>query len=437
MQGINSFFQLLIITGLLFILSAQNASGIGHVEQLRSTTHGINQPSTKTQIHVSWAIPTGYTQVNGYYYLFNNDSTHTFTELNTAGISFGNYYDTSSANYTNVDDKAYYFHIAAEDISENIGPTLTLGPFRIDTIAPKNAIVDTSDVIFNDTLTLTLGATDAREMHISNIAFGAAGIWESYQTSRQWVVTPERGIKTIYVQFRDEAGNVAKCSTTTRLAYQKIALHKGWNLISFATDRCFYVGARPDISWIDELVYEQVTDIGDVFESIENSFFIVHGFDTEPRTFNPLNPIASNMKYLAPGYGYWIKIKTSAPFDNNGYIYLEMGGKILDNHHEIPLHPGWNLIGYTADNVRYTGLIPEVPFPDDPPTTQITNLLNDSFCSIQNDVLIVQGFDTEPRAMNPENEITSNMKYVGMGYGYWIKIKDDSQNVQLDWNACD
>jgi len=436
LQTINQTFQLCILSILFFFLSIQNVSGIGVVEQLRSTTHQVNQPSTDTQIHITWQIPSGYTQVNGYYHLFDHNATHTFTEMNTAGINFGNYYDTSSSNFTNVDDTAYYFHIAAEDIDENIGPTASLGPFRIDTIAPKNAMVHASDVIFNDAVTLTLGATDARQMYISNIAYGTSGIWETYDTSRQWIVTPERGIKTIYVQFRDEAGNIARCSTTTQVAYQKIALHEGWNLISFSTDRCFYVGSKPDIRWINELVYESLTDIGDAFKSIANSFSIVHGFDTEPRTYNPLNPIASNMKYIAPGYGYWIKIKDTAPFDDNRLIYLEIGGEALQQNYALPLNPGWNLVGYTGLDVRYSGSIPEAPFPDDPAKTMVANLLEDSFCSISDSLLIIQGFDTEPRAMNPENAIASNMKYVGPGYGYWIKIQEGSQNVQLDWNAC-
>jgi len=435
MQRTKQLFLFVIQCILFFILSIQNASGIGIVEQLRSTTHELNQPSVDTQIQVTWHIPAGYTQVNGYYYVFDNNPTHTFTELNTSGIQFGNHYDASSPIFNNVDDVAYYFHIAAEDTSENIGPTTTLGPFRIDTIAPKNGMIEVPDVIFNDSITLTLGATDAREMFISNIGYGKAGTWELYDTNRQWIVTPERGIKIIYVQFRDEAGNIANCSATTRVAFQQIALHEGWNLISYATDRCFYVGSKPDLSWNNDIIYEQVTDIGDVFESIANSFSIVHGFDTSPRTYNPLNPFATNMKYMAPGYGYWIKVNDSAPFDENGYIYLEMGGKALE-HLTMPLNPGWNLIGYTANKVRYTGSIPDAPFPDNPEKIQVANILDDLFCSIHEDLLMVQGFDTEPRAMNPENEIASNMKYVGPGYGYWIKIKEDSQDVQLDWNAC-
>jgi len=419
-----------------FMSSPQNALSIGAVKQLRSISHEINQPTTQTQIHVTWQIPEGYTEVNGYYYTFDNNQTHTFTELNTTGIGFGNYYDTKSPNFSNVDDKAYYFHIAAEDISENIGPTSTLGPFRIDTIAPKNAFVSAPNVIFNDSAILTLGATNASDMFISNLAYGTAGTWEPYDTSRQWIVTPGKGIKNIYVQFRDDAGNVSQISTTTRVAYQRIALHQGWNLISYATNRCFYVGAKPSIPWNNELIYEQLTDIGDALDSIANHFSIIHGFDTEPRTYNPLSPFGTNMTYLAPGYGYWIKVNNSAPFDGSGYIYLDIGGQALDESHEMPLSPGWNLVGYTGENVRYIGLSPDQLFPDNPVTTQVTDLLDDTFCSIRDDLLLVQGFDTEPRALNPKNPIASNMKYVGPGFGYWIKIKTDSQAVYLNWNAC-
>ncbi|KPA13100.1 conserved hypothetical protein, secreted [Candidatus Magnetomorum sp. HK-1] len=420
----------------LFVTS-QNALGIGSVEQLRSTSHVINAPSTQTQIRVTWQIPEGYTQVNGYYYAFDNNQTHTFTELNTNGINFGNYYEAVSENYLDVDDVAYYFHIAAEDVSENIGTTSTIGPIRIDTIAPRNALVSTPSVIYNDAVTLALGATNATDMHISNIAYGTAGTWESYNTSRQWTVSSEKGIKTIYVQFRDDAGNISNISTTTKVAYQRIPLHVGWNLISYATNRCFYVGAKPNIEGIDEIVYEQVTDIGKVLGTIANNYSIVHGFDTQPKTYNPLNPIASNMTYIAPGYGYWIKIKDSAPFDTKGYIYLDIGGETIDSTHYIPLTSGWNLVGYTGENVRYTGTVPNILFMDSPEKTSVSNLITEAFCSISDNLLIVQGFDTEPRSINPENAIASNMKYVGPGFGYWIKIKDGAQNVQLNWNACD
>jgi len=437
MFNFSIYIRYCIFIFIYFCLTLQNALGIGSVELLRSTSHEINSPSTKTQIRITWQIPEGYTQVNGYYYLFDNNQTHTFTELNTNGINFGDYYEAVSENYNDVDDVAYYFHIAAEDVSENIGTTSTLGPIRIDTIAPKNALVSAPSVIYNDAVTLTLGATDAKDMYISNIAYGVAGSWETYNTTRQWTVSSEKGVKTIYVQFRDDAGNISKISTTTRVAYQIIPLHSGWNLISYSTDRCFYVGAKPNIEGIDELVYEQITDIGKALGTIANHYSIVHGFDKQPKTYNPLNPIASNMTYIAPGYGYWIKIKETAPFDSKGYIYLYMGGESINTEHYIPLTSGWNLVGYTGNNVRYTGSEPDILFMNSPEKTSVSDLITKAFCSISDNLLIVQGFDTEPRSINPENAIASNMKYVGPGFGYWIKIKEGAQNVQLNWNSCD
>jgi len=436
MELMHKIFKVIIIavSGLLFIL--QNVFAIGNVEQLRSTTHDINDPSMVTQIRVTWQIPSGYTQVNGYYYMFDQNQSHTFTELNTGDVNFGNYYDAISTEFTNVDDEAYYFHIAAEDTLSNIGSTSTIGPFRIDTVAPKNALATTSSVIYNDALVLTLGATGASDMYISNIAYGTAGQWESYNTSRQWTVTPGKGIKIIYVQFRDDAGNISKTSTTTTVAYQRIPLHAGWNLISYATNRCFYVGTKPSLEGMNDLVYEQITSIGKALDSISGAYSILHGFDTQPRTYNPLNPIASNMTYLSPGNGYWIKVNDDAGFDTNGYIYLDIGGELIDSNHYIPLNPGWNLVGYTGENVRYTGSEPDILFPDNPELTSVSSLLSDAFCSVSDDLLIVQGFDTEPRSINPENAIASNMKYVGPGFGYWIKIKNSAQNVRLNWNEC-
>jgi len=429
------FIQSFLYVGLCIILLTNAYADIGPVEQLRSISHPINQPTTKSQIKVTWQIPDGYTQVNGYYYQFDTSQNHEFTELNTAGVPFGNHYDTSSQAFTNVDDQAYYFHIAAEDRDDEIGPTSTLGPFRIDDIAPKNAIVSADDVIFKDSVTLTLGASGAYEMFISNLGYGTAGSWESYNTSRQWNVTPGKGSKIIYVQYRDAAGNTSRASTTTRVAYQRIPLHAGWNLISYATDRCFYVGAKPNIDWIPGIIYHQVTNLGNVLETIANQYSNVYGFYSETKSYNPLNIYATDMTYLAPGYGYWIRVNETASFDSNGYIYLDIGGEAIDSSHHIPLNPGWNLVGYTGENVRYTGSVPDVLFSDNPETIAFTDM-TDIFCSISNDLLIVQGFDTEPRSLNAQNVYASNMKYVGPGFGYWIKVKTDSQNVQLDWNAC-
>ncbi|MFH1048084.1 MAG: hypothetical protein V1732_00280, partial [Patescibacteria group bacterium] len=53
---------------------------------------------------------------------------------------------------------------------------------------------------------LTLGATNAAMMAISNNADFSGGVWETYATSKSWTLTSGDGAKTVYVKFRDASG---------------------------------------------------------------------------------------------------------------------------------------------------------------------------------------------------------------------------------------
>jgi hypothetical protein len=58
-------------------------------------------------------------------------------------------------------------------------------------------------------VTVTLGASGATQMIVSNDAgFGGAS-WESYATTKPWTLTTGDGLKTVYVKFRDAAGNMS------------------------------------------------------------------------------------------------------------------------------------------------------------------------------------------------------------------------------------
>ena len=63
-------------------------------------------------------------------------------------------------------------------------------------------------------VTLTLSATDpspgsgVTQMRISNTESGlSSASWEAYSTSKAWTLTVGTGTKTVYVQYRDGAGN--------------------------------------------------------------------------------------------------------------------------------------------------------------------------------------------------------------------------------------
>ena len=59
------------------------------------------------------------------------------------------------------------------------------------------------------TVTLTLGATDAAQMTVSESVLFAGASWESYATSKSFTLSSGAGVKTVYAKFKDAAGNIS------------------------------------------------------------------------------------------------------------------------------------------------------------------------------------------------------------------------------------
>jgi PKD repeat protein/murein DD-endopeptidase MepM/ murein hydrolase activator NlpD len=205
----------------------------------------------------------------------------------------------------------------------------------------------------------------------------------------------------------------------------KIPLHSGWNLVSFGVNKCFYVGKKPDVFMIHNIEYEPVDSINDILKSIEGYYTYVRGFDsTGAKTYNQ-TPY-SDMSYMAAGYGYWIRIKDH----QDGIIYLEVEGRKVPEDTRISLLPGWNLVGYFGNRVYYKGIKPQVPICCNPIYTPVENISN-IFSSLKNQSIYVRGFD-KYGAMTYNGTPFSDMKYVGPGFGYWIKLNEKT-GAELNW----
>ncbi|MCS7018426.1 MAG: hypothetical protein RMJ87_12310 [Cytophagales bacterium] len=59
----------------------------------------------------------------------------------------------------------------------------------------------------NGKVKLDISAEGAKEMMISNNKYFNNASWEPYKESREWILSPSDGEKTVFVKFRDEAGN--------------------------------------------------------------------------------------------------------------------------------------------------------------------------------------------------------------------------------------
>jgi len=431
------FIKAFIIFFLLFnVFIGESYSDPGNVTSLQSTTHMLDTPSNTPIIKMTWNLPSGYTEVNGYYVLFNQTETHTFNELNITDtdVKFVTKNVISSNDFTGADDVEYYFHIAAEDVSMNLGSTLSMGAFRIDTESPTDASVTTSPTTGSYQISLQLYALNAYEMYISNSGYGIGGSWELFSTTKQWNIPQTDGSTTIYVQFRDQASNTANASTSTIYAVQLIPLKAGWNLFSFATNTCYYIDEKPTVFIVDGIEFKKYTSMDEILTSISGEYSIIFGYDTMPRVYRPLLPMFSDMTYMAPGYGYWIKVNEDANFDEDGFIYFKVEGTQLDVSTTISLHEGWNLVGYLGNKVKYVKTQPQVEFPSGRVFEALSSLSSDIFCSINDETIIVHGFDERYNTYHPGNSFITNMNYVGPGYGFWIKVQND---VDLVWDACE
>lgn len=105
----------------------------------------------------------------------------------------------------------------------NIGPASDDGI----TLATSDAVAPTGSIVVDGgtattlvpTVTLTLEATDPGTSGLAQMQFSndgtSWGAWESYATSKAWTLSTGDGLKTVYVRFRDGAGNVSAVYSDT------------------------------------------------------------------------------------------------------------------------------------------------------------------------------------------------------------------------------
>jgi len=208
-----------------------------NVLNVHSTTHTINAYSNKTQIGMTW---NAYTTTVNYYYAFSTSGSYDIgdfdqsTQMTT--IQSEDFSDAVSQSSNS--SIAYYFHIRAKEGFFNWHTQTTHGPYYIDTKAPTNVSVSAPETTNAQVVTLSIYADGATEMYISNSGYGISGSWESYATSKQWTLTEGYETKTVYVIFRDAAGNETDGKSTnarTNIVYAENNAPEIRNLTASAT----------------------------------------------------------------------------------------------------------------------------------------------------------------------------------------------------------
>ncbi len=204
--------------------------------------------------------------VAGYYVYFGTDAT-------AAPATSGTY--QTSANYTIsiplTSGSTYYLFIKAKDNAGNIASsTYTVFTYKYDSSGPTNTTTDNfidsgASSTNSTTVTLTLSATDdagitgycAKESSVApssnDICWTSITSTTSYSTGVTFTLSNGEGIKTVYVWFKDAAGNIssgtndsitlgsppsAPTGVTATVSDGQVTL--SWNTVSDATSYNIY-----------------------------------------------------------------------------------------------------------------------------------------------------------------------------------------------------
>jgi hypothetical protein len=121
-------------------------------------------------------------------------------------------------------DGPHTLYVKAKDEAGNEDASPAERSFTVDTASPTGTVSINNGATRTGTrsITLTLVATDpssgsgVTEMRISNSQSSlSSAAWEPYGASKSWMLTAGTGTKTVYVQYKDAAGNISAVVTDT------------------------------------------------------------------------------------------------------------------------------------------------------------------------------------------------------------------------------
>ncbi len=133
-----------------------------------------------------------------------------------AGAGWESYGTSKSSWALTAGDGVRTVYAKFRDAAGNVSAVVS-DDIQVDTAAPTSPTISINGgaaYSSSATVDLALSAIGATEMMVSNDSGFAGASWEAYATSKTgWVLTAGDGAKTVYVQYRDAAGNVSSTAS--------------------------------------------------------------------------------------------------------------------------------------------------------------------------------------------------------------------------------
>ncbi|ETR73372.1 MAG: hypothetical protein OMM_01006 [Candidatus Magnetoglobus multicellularis str. Araruama] len=91
-----------------------------------------------------------------------------------------------------------------------------------------------------------------------------------------------------------------------------LALEKGWNLVGYWGENVQHIQSKPMVAFPDLSGFSPVERIGTILQSIDGQYDVIRTFDSNgAHTYDPMLEPYSDVYYLGPGYGFWVRMNTS------------------------------------------------------------------------------------------------------------------------------
>ena len=136
------------------------------------------------------------------------------------GAAWETYSNSKEYTLSNTTEGTKTIYVKMRDYAHYEGEVLS-SSLTYDKTSPNGSVTfNSGDEITNNLeATLTLSASDSlsgvTSMMVSNSSSFSGSTWESYSTSKDWTLSTGDGIKTVYVKFKDAAGNISTIYTDT------------------------------------------------------------------------------------------------------------------------------------------------------------------------------------------------------------------------------
>lgn len=187
-----------------------------------SPTHAITavpgDATSETNLRITSNISDALSAVTAASYQV--DSTDgSWSACDSADSSFNELTEEAHCELTGLTEGEHTVYIKAADSYTNVNGTGEYGvyTFTVDTTDPTGTVEINAGATLANTreVTLTLSSADSTHVKHSNSADFSGASWEAYTASKAHTLTTGEGTKTVYVKYKDGAGNESETYSDT------------------------------------------------------------------------------------------------------------------------------------------------------------------------------------------------------------------------------